>query len=338
MTVNRQWVLRRRPDEAISEGDLDLVERPLPMLTDGEVLCRNIYLSLDPTHRIWMSDREQYLPPVDLGQPMRGGVISEVVDSRSTAFRPGDIVKPASGAWEDYTIAPEKLLRPLQDLGGAPLTAWMSVLGSTGLTAFFGLMDIGQPKPGETVVVSAAAGAVGSIVAQLAKMQGCRVVGIAGGPDKCAWLRDDLKLDGVIDYRNEDVGAALDRLCPDGVDVNFENVGGPIMDAVFSRMNDFGRMPLCGMISTYNNDGPTPGPTDFSRILMRRLTVKGFIVIDYFPRAAEALEVLTPLVRDGRLKWKTHVVQGLENAASSLGLLFSGGNDGKLLVQVGPEP
>jgi len=338
MTVNRQWVLRRRPDEAISEGDLDLVERPLPMLTDGEVLCRNIYLSLDPTHRIWMSDREQYLPPVGLGQPMRGGVISEVIDSRSTAFRPGDIVKPASGAWEDYTIAPEKLLRPLQDLGGAPLTAWMSVLGSTGLTAYFGLMDIGQPKPGETVVVSAAAGAVGSIVAQLAKMQGCRVVGIAGGPDKCAWLRDDLKLDGVIDYRNEDVGAALDRLCPDGVDINFENVGGPIMDAVFSRMNDFGRMPLCGMISTYNNDGPTPGPTDFSRILMRRLTVKGFIVIDYFPRAAEALGVLTPLVRDGRLKWKTHVVQGLENAASSLDLLFSGGNDGKLLVQVGPEP
>lgn len=338
MTVNRQWVLRRRPEDAISAGDLELIETPLPMLTDGEVLCRNIYLSLDPTHRIWMSDRDQYLPPVDIGQVMRGGVISVVADSRSTAFRPGDIVKPMAGGWEDFTIAPENMIRKMDDLAGAPLTAWMSVLGSTGLTAYFGLMDIGQPKAGETVVVSAAAGAVGSIVAQLAKKQGCRVIGIAGGPDKCAWLRDDLKLDGVIDYRNEDVGAALDRLCPDGVDVNFENVGGEIMDAVFSRMNDFGRMPLCGMISTYNNEGPVPGPTDFSRILMRRLLVKGFIVIDYFPRMAEAMATLVPMVRKGELRWKTHVIQGLENAADGLNLLFSGGNDGKLLVQVGPEP
>lgn len=338
MTVNRQWVLRRRPEDAISAGDLDLVETTLPMLTDGEVLCRNIYLSLDPTHRIWMSDREQYLPPVDIGQVMRGGVISVVADSRSTAFRPGDIVKPLAGRWEDFTIAPENMIRKMDNLAGAPLTAWMSVLGSTGLTAYFGLMDIGKPQPGETVVVSAAAGAVGSIVAQLAKLQGCRVIGIAGGPAKCAWLRNDLKLDGVIDYRNDDVGAALDRLCPDGVDVNFENVGGPIMDAVFSRMNNFGRMPLCGMISTYNTEGAVPGPKDFSRILMRRLLVRGFIVTDYFPRMAEAMAALTPLVRDGRLQWKTHVVQGLENAADSLNLLFSGGNDGKLLVQVGPEP
>lgn len=338
MTVNRQWVLRRRPEDSFSEGDLDLVGTPLPALGDGDVLCRNIYLSLDPTHRIWMSDRDQYLPPVELGQPMRGGVIAVVEDSRSPAFRPGDIVKPMAGVWADYTVARENTLRKMDNLEGAPLTAWMSVLGSTGLTAYFGLMDIGQPKAGETVVVSAAAGAVGSIVVQLAKLQGCRVIGIAGGAEKCAWLRDDLKLDGVIDYKNDDVPAALDRLCPNGVDVNFENVGGPIMDAVFSRMNDFGRMPLCGMISTYNGDGPVAGPTDFSRILMHRLLVKGFIVIDYFPRMREAMDVLTPLVRDGKLQWKTHVIQGLENAASSLNLLFSGGNDGKLLVQVSPEP
>ncbi|MFC0284742.1 NADP-dependent oxidoreductase [Camelimonas abortus] len=338
MSVNRQWVLRRRPQGAVARGDLELVERPLPALADGEVLCRTVYLSLDPTHRIWMSERDQYMPPVEIGQPMRGGVIAVVEDSRSAAFRPGDIVRPHAGAWADYTVAPENMLRRLENLDGAPLTAWMSVLGNTGVTAWFGMMDIGQPKPGEIVVVSAAAGAVGSVAAQLAKLQGARVVGIAGGPAKCAWLRDGLKLDGAIDYRNEDVGAALDRLCPDGVDVNFENVGGAIMEAVFSRMNSFGRMPLCGLISAYNQDGPVPGPSDFSRILMRRLTVKGFIVLDYFPRLREAMDGLIPLVREGRLKWKTHVVPGLENAADSLNLLFSGGNDGKLLVQVSPEP
>ncbi len=335
---NRQWVLRRRPESDIEPGDLELRESDVRPLADGEVLCRNIYLSLDPTNRIWMSGRDQYLPPVEVGAVMRGGVIGVVEQSRSQRFRVGDIVKPVFGAWEHYTIAGEKAMRPHKPAPDLPLTAQMSVLGSTGMTAYFGMLDIGRPKPGETVVVSAAAGAVGSIAAQIAKIKGARVIGIAGGRAKCDWLVNELGLDGAIDYKAGDIGGALDRLCPNGVDVNFENVGGRIMSEVVARMNDFGRMPLCGMISTYNNEGAIPGPEDFGRVLMHRLLIQGFIVIDYLPRGGEALDQLAEWVRAGKLKWKAHVVDGLENAAEALGLLFSGGNDGKLLVRVSPEP
>ena len=212
------------------------------------------------------------------------------------------------------------------------------MLGATGLTAYFGLNDIGKPQPGETVVISAAAGAVGSIVGQLAKLQGCRVIGIAGGAEKCRWLTHELGFDGAIDYKSEDVGEALSRLAPNGVDINFENVGGKVMDAVIGHMNNFSRMPLCGMISTYNREGAIPGPSDFGRVLMHRILIKGFIVIDYLPRAAEAMAELEPLVAGGQLKWKVHVVDGLENAVSALGRLFTGDHDGKLLIQVSPEP
>jgi NADPH-dependent curcumin reductase CurA len=200
------------------------------------------------------------------------------------------------------------------------------------------MCDIGQPKPGETVVVSAAAGAVGSIAGQIAKLKGARVIGIAGGKAKCDWLVNELGFDGAIDYKNEDVGAALDRLCPNGIDVNFENVGGAIMDAVMARMNNFGRMPLCGMISTYNNDDRPAGPKDFAQVLMRRLKIQGFIIIDYLPRAGEAMAELIPWVMQGQLKWKVHVDQGLEGAMDSLQRLFTGDHDGKLLIQVSPEP
>jgi NADPH-dependent curcumin reductase len=338
VTNNRQWVLRNRPTGDIGAGDLELRESALRPLADGEVLCRNIYLSLDPTNRIWMSDRDQYLPPVEIGQVMRGGTIGVVVESRSDRIKVGDIIKPMLGGWEDYTIAAAQMMRPQKVLPGLPLTAQMSVLGSTGITAYFGMLDIGRPQPGETVVVSAAAGAVGSIAAQIAKIKGARVIGIAGGKAKCDWLVNGLHLDGAIDYKSDDVGAALDRLCPNGIDVDFENVGGKIMSEVIGRMNNFGRVALCGMISTYNHEGPIPGPEDFGRVLMRRLLIKGFIVIDYFPRANEALEDLAAWVRDGKLQWKDHVVDGLENAAEAVKLLFSGGHDGKLLVRVSAEP
>lgn len=337
MTRNRQWILVRRPEADITPGDLELRETQVRPLGDGEVLCRNIYLSLDPTNRIWMSGRDQYLPPVQIGDVMRGGTIAVVEQSRSDRFKVGDIVKPFAG-WEDYTIASAGMLRPLKNAPGLPLTAQMSVLGSTGMTAYFGLLDIGKPQPGETVVVSAAAGAVGSIASQIAKIKGARVVGIAGGKAKCDWLVNDLGLDGAIDYKASDVGKELDRLCPNGIDVDFENVGGKIMSEVFARMNNFGRVALCGMISTYNNEGAIPGPEDFGRVLMRRLLIKGFIVIDYLPRASEALDDLATWVREGRIKWKTHVVDGLENAADAVKLLFSGAHDGKLLVRVSPEP
>jgi len=335
--TNHQWVLRRRPGGDIKAGDLEFVSAPVRDLADGKVLVRNVYLSLDPTNRIWMSDQDQYMPPVDIGSPMRGGTVGVVEASTSAHFKPGDIVNGGM-SWESYTILDERVARPVVSPPGLPLCATMSVLGATGLTAYFGMLDIGQPKPGETVVVSAAAGAVGSIAGQIAKLKGARVVGIAGGPAKCAWLTDELGFDGAIDYKNEDVGAALDRLCPNGIDVNFENVGGTIMQRVVERMNTFGRMPVCGLISGYNRDGPEPGPSDFARVLMRRLTIKGFIIIDYFPRAAEGFADLGTWVSEGKLKWKDHIVDGLENAMDALGLLFTGAHDGKLLLRISKEP
>jgi NADPH-dependent curcumin reductase CurA len=338
MPTNRQWILRSRPAGEIRPDDLELVETQTPELNEGEVLVRNVYLSLDPTHRIWMSDRDQYMPPVEVGDVMRGGVIGVVEQSRSADLPEGTIVSPGLGGWQDYMVITEGHARRTPRLSGVPMTAHMSVLGATGLTAYFGLMDIGKPQPGETVVVSAAAGAVGSIVGQLAKLKGCRVIGIAGGPEKCRWLTQELGFDGAIDYRNEDVDAALSRLAPNGVDINFENVGGPIMDAVVAHMNNFSRMPLCGMISTYNTEGAIAGPKDFGRVLMHRILIKGFIVIDYLPRFAEGMAELAPLVASGKLKWKAHVVDGLENAVEALGRLFTGDHDGKLLVRISPEP
>lgn len=338
MPSNAQWILRRRPVGNIQPGDLELIERPTPALRDGQVLIRTVYLSLDPTNRIWMSDQDQYLPPVEIGDVMRGGGIGVVEESRSERWAPGAIVNTGLGGWERYTVADAAAISAVPTIPGMPLTAFMSVLGGTGLTAYFGLTDIGKPKPGETLVVSAAAGAVGSVVGQIGKLMGCRVIGIAGGPEKCRWLVDDLGFDGAVDYKTEDVGVALDRLCPDGIDIDFENVGGEVMDAVVSRMNLFSRMALCGMISTYNLEGPVPGPADFARVLMRRILIKGFIVIDYLPRAAEAFARLAPWVASGEIKWKAHVVDGLENAADAVQRLFTGDHDGKLLIKVSAEP
>ena len=335
--INRQWILKRRPEGEIAEGDLAFVEAPVPAVPDGHVLVRNIYLSLDPTNRIWMSDMDQYMPPVEIGDVMRGGTLGVVEESKDANVPVGSIVMPFAG-WQDYVVSPGAMLRPLPRVPGLPLPAFMSAAGATGLTAYFGLLDIGAPKPGETVVVSAAAGAVGSIVGQIAKMKGCRVVGIAGGADKCRWITEDLGFDAAIDHKNEDVGKALDRHCPNGIDVNFENVGGAIMDAVLARMNNFSRMPLCGLISTYNDKGERKGPSNFQQILMKRINVKGFIVIDYMPRFAEASQELAMWVLQGKLKYKVHVEQGLENAVSAVRLLFSGAHDGKLLVQVSAEP
>jgi NADPH-dependent curcumin reductase CurA len=338
MTTNKRWVLKRRPTGAIQPGDLELIDEPVRDLADGEVLVRTVYLSLDPTNRIWMSDRDQYMEPVGIGDTMRGGAIGVVEQSRSDRFKQGDLVNPGLAGWSVYSIARADGLFPVPAIPGVPLSAFMSVLGATGLTAWFGLNEIGKPKPGETVVVSAAAGAVGSIAGQIARLRGARVIGIAGGKAKCDWLTGELGFDGAIDYKNEDVGAALDRLCPNGIDVDFENVGGPIMDAVFSRMNDFGRMALCGMISTYNEEGPVPGPADFSRILMHKLLIQGFIVSDYLNRAGEAFAELAPWVMGGQIKWKVHIEDGLENAIDAVGRLFTGDHDGKLLVRVSPEP
>ncbi len=336
--TNRVWVLRQRPVGDVREGDLELVEQQLAPTGDGEVRVRTIYLSLDPTNRIWMSDMDAYMPPVAIGEPMRGGSIGIVTESRHDGFAPGDIVNTGLAHWALYNTLPGAGLNKLPQLPGVPLTAYMGPLGATGMTAYFGLMDIGRPKPGETVVVSAAAGAVGSMVGQIAKIQGCRAVGIAGSDEKCRWLTGTAGFDAAINYRNEDVGAALDRHCRDGIDINFENVGGEIMDEVIARLNDFSRMPLCGLISTYNATGPVAGPYNFSNILMRRTLIKGFIVIDYLDRFAEGIQAMAGWLMEGRLAFETDIVDGLEAAPSSLERLFTGKNLGKLVVQVSDAP
>ena len=337
MTRNRQWVLRNRPFGDLKDGDLELVEAAVPEPRDGEVLIRTLYLSLDPTNRTWMNDSEGYLPPVQLGSVMRGLSMGVVEASTSDRYAVGDIVTTAAGGWADYAAVPEGAVGKVHRFPGLPLTANMSVLGMTGLTAYFGVTDVLQPQPGETMVISAAAGAVGSIAGQVAKQKGARVIGIAGGPAKCAWLTDELEFDAAIDYKNEKVSEALDRLAPDGVEMNFENVGGDIMNAVWNRMKVHGRMAVCGMISAYNAT-QAPKPPNLARIITHRLKIQGFLVLDYQSRAREMVAEMGPWLADGRVKWKVHVDEGLEGAVGSLNRLFTGAHDGKLLVRVSEEP
>lgn len=336
MTKRQVWRLARRPKGDIAAGDLQFVEETVPEIGEGQVHVRVLYLSLDPTNRIWMSDMEQYMPPVGLGEPMRGGIVGRVVASRNPAFAEGQLVA-GLGAWTDLLVSDGTGLQPMPEIPGISIPEAFGTFGVVGPTAYFGLLDIGQPKAGETLVVSAAAGGVGQIVGQIAKLKGCRVIGIAGGPEKCRYIRDELGFDGAIDHRSEDVGAALDRLAPDGVDINFEQVGGPIMSAVLARMRLFGRMPLCGMISTYNATDAREEPGRWTLILMRRLTIRGFIVTDFAPRFPECLQVLAGWMLEGKVKTRQDIRPGLERADEWVKLLYSGGNFGKLLVAVSPE-
>lgn len=330
---NRQWILKKRPVGDIRHGDLELVETPIPVPGPGQILVRTLYLSLDPTNRIWMSDMDQYMPPVQLGEVMRGGTLGVVEQSNNPDYKVGDIVNGLAG-WQEYVVADaaQKMTK-----GPVPLPAYMSVLGMTGATAYFGLLDLGKPKAGETVVVSAAAGAVGSIVGQIAKLKGCRVVGIAGSDEKCRHLVQDFGFDACINYKKENIRAALKRECPNGIDVDFENAGGEILEAVLEQINLKARIVLCGMISMYNDKEPRPGP-NLTNILMKRARIEGFIIIDYFPRLGEFVADMSKWVGEGKIKYDTTVVKGIENALSALNMLFTGANTGKLLLQVSEEP
>jgi NADPH-dependent curcumin reductase CurA len=329
---NRQWILKKRPVGDIKPGDLELVESPIPVPGPGEILVRTVYLSLDPTNRIWMSDMEQYMPPVELGEVMRGGTLSVVEQSNNPDFKPGDVVNTFTG-WQEYAVVPMAQKMP----PGVPLPAYMSVLGATGATAYFGLLDLGKPQPGETVVVSAAAGAVGSIVGQIAKLKGCRVVGLAGTDEKCAHLVKDFGFDACINYRKENVAAALKRECPNGIDIDFENAGGAILDAVMENLAMKARIVLCGMISQYNAEEQPRGPA-LTNILMKRARIEGFIILDYLPRFGEFIAEMAPWVMQGKIKYDTTIVKGIEQALPSLDMLFTGKNTGKLLIQVSDEP
>lgn len=330
------WRLARRPVGSIAEGDLVYGEEALPELEDGQFLLHVLYLSLDPTNRIWMSDAEQYMPPVGLGEPMRGLVAGRVVASRKDGVREGELYS-GFGLWADLMVTDGTGLTRTELPPGVPLSVAFGVFGLVGPTAYFGLLDIGQPKAGETLVVSAAAGGVGQIVGQIGKIRGCRVIGIAGGPEKCRFLVEDLGFDGAIDYRNEDVGARLDTLAPDGVDIDFEQVGGPIMDAVLARMRTFGRVPLCGLISRYNDTEANEGAAAWRLMLMRRLKVQGFIITDFAHRWGEAVGALGAWMAEGRIKTRQDIRPGLDRAVEHLDALYTGGNFGKLLVEVHPD-
>ncbi len=337
--ITRSWRLRSRPDGIINENDLELVTEEIPEISEGQILAKTIYFSLDPTNRIWMSDIDQYMEPVEIGDIMRaGGSLAVVEESKVSHVKAGDIVQGGMhGGWQEHFIIPGEEAAAIPMEKSIPLKALISVLGFTGPTAYFGFLDIGKPKEGETVVVSAAAGAVGSIVCQLAKIKGCHVVAIAGNDDKCGWLKNDLKVDEVINYKKEPILESLKEKCPEGIDIYFENVGGEILDAALTLMNNYGRIPVCGLISMYN-DWDTPGPKMFRNILMKRLTVKGFLVSDYLDRYSESLEALSKWMADGKIQYRVDIVEGIENAPSAVNKLFTGENTGKLVIKVSDEP
>jgi NADPH-dependent curcumin reductase len=339
--ANRRVLLRRRPVGEPALTDFEIVDAPLPTPGDDELLCRTIYLSLDPYMRGRISDRKSYAASVELGQPIVGGTVSEVVESRHAGFQAGDLVL-SYGGWQTYHVAraggspgpfgPLKL-----DQAVAPISTALGVLGMPGMTAYVGLLDLGQPRSGETVVVSAAAGAVGSVVGQLAKIKGCRAVGVAGSPAKCEHVVKELGFDACVSYRSPDLFTALKDACPQGIDVYFDNVGGDVLNTVLRLVNPFARIPLCGLISQYNATEMPPGP-NWAPLLFNRLTVRGFIVSDHASRMGAFLADCGRWVREGRLKYREDIVEGLDHAPRAFIGLLRGENLGKLLVKVGADP
>lgn len=334
MKTNHQWLIAARPEGAVKESDFRWQETPVPALADGQVLVRTTHLSLDPTNRIWMNEAESYLPALNLGDVMRGGAIGVVEESRHAGFSAGDLAQGLLG-WQQYAVLPGPALTKLPKGVPLPPTAFFGLLGHIGLTAYFGLLDIAPPKPGETLVVSTAAGAVGSLVGQIGKIKGCRVVGLTGSDEKCRWIKDELGFDAAINYKKENVREALLRECPEGIDIYFDNVGGETLETVLDLINLRARISICGMISQYNSGRyPMPGPRNLANLIMKRARMEGFLCTDYLNRAEECFKELIGWHLAGKLKYRVDVVQGLENAPRALGKLFDGSNTGKLIVQV----
>ncbi len=330
--VNRQILLRSRPTAAASAENFELVETPVPVPADGEVLMRTLYLSLDPYMRGRINAAKSYAKAAEIGAPMVGATVGEVVASRRQGFAAGDVVL-GFGGWQEYAVSNGADLRKL-DPTAAPVSTALGVLGMPGMTAYVGMTEIGQPKAGETVVVAAASGAVGSVVGQIAKIKGARAVGIAGGADKCRFVTQELGFDACLDHSAGDFAAALAAACPHGIDVYFENVGGAVQRTVWPLLNDFARVPVCGLIGQYNSATPMPGPDMFT-VLRKRLLLRGFIVSDYCAtKMQEFLTTAGEWVRSGKLRYREDIVEGLENAPQAFLGLFEGRNFGKLVVRV----
>ena len=331
MPSNRQVVLRRRPTGLVGPDDTEILTAPAPSPAEGEALLRTTYVGLDAAVRTWLNDQPGYLPPVGIGEVIRAAGIGEVVESRCDAYKAGDIVTTLTG-FQEYAIIRDDLFSTVIP-GETDQVAIMSVFGSGGATAYFGMMEVGRPKPGETVVVSAAAGATGSIAGQIAKIAGARVVGIAGGAEKCRVVVEDFGFDACIDYKNDDVPAALKQHCPKGVDVYYDNVGGDILNAVLGRLAPKARVVLCGVISSYLT-GEHPGPSNYVNLLAKTASMQGFNALEMWDRFDEAFADLRRWGREGKLVHRETVMTGLESCVDALNGLFTGANIGKMLVQI----
>jgi NADPH-dependent curcumin reductase CurA len=334
--TSREFRLKRRPVGMPTTGDMALFEVPVRKPDKGEILVRNIYMSVDPYMRGRMTDRESYVPPFQIGAVMEGGAVGRVVASEGGPFEKGDYVLSMLG-WREYFVSDGSGLRKI-DPAIAPIQAYLGVLGMTGFTAYVGLLEMGRPKAGDTVFVSAASGAVGSVVCQIAKLKGCRVVGSVGSDEKASWLIEEAGIDAAFNYkRSSDLIRELGEHCQNGIDLYYENVGGEHLVAALENMNPFGRIVLCGLISQYNAKDPVPGPVNFAQILTKRLTVKGFIVGDHFDKLSRFTPDMSKWIEEGKVKWKETVVEGVESAPRAFIGLFEGKNFGKMLVKLASD-
>jgi NADPH-dependent curcumin reductase len=333
--INHRFTLASRPVGMPKQTDWAYEEETVRELHEGELLIRVLFLSLDPAMRGWMNQSRSYVPPVAIGEVMRGLGVGQVAASKNPQFAVGEHVSGTFGV-QEYFISEGKGLIEV-DPRVAPLPTFLNLLGMTGMTAYFGLLETGQPQLGETVVVSAAAGAVGSVVGQIAKIKGCRAVGIAGGADKCRYLVTALGFDAAIDYKSENVTEALRKSCPQGINIYFDNVGGDILDAALANLARGARIVICGAISQYNNTGPVQGPRNYLSLLVHRATMKGMLVFDYADRYAQAGQELAGWMAAGKLKSREHIVEGLETFPDTFLQLFKGENLGKLILKVGAE-
>ncbi len=331
--TNRQWIMSSRPKEMVSEANFSWQETPIPEPKDGEFLVRNIYLSFDPAMRVWMNEKDSYLPAIQIGEVMRCGSVAQVVTSKHPDYSEGDMLNGGFG-WQEYALSDGAgLLPPRKIPPGVDPKLTLSVLGMTGMTAYFGLLDVGALKEGDTVLVSGAAGATGSVVSQIARIKGCHVVGIAGGEEKCAWLRDEAKLSDAIDYKSESLPKAIRHHFPDGVDVYFDNVGGQTLDAALGRLAQNGRVVLCGAISGYN-DPEGAVLKNYSNLIMQRGRMEGFIILDYAGQYGVALKELSQWLASGEMRFRLDIQEGLENAPATFQRIFTGANQGKQLLKV----
>ncbi len=331
---NRQWLLNERPQGPINDNTFRLETAAMPALPNGGVVLKTLYLSFDPAMRGWMDDVPSYLPPVPLNEPMRASAVAQVIESDNTDLPKGTLVMGML-SWQEYCACDAATCATLNALpAGTPPAMALSSFGITGITAYFGFLDVGQPKAGETVLVSGAAGATGSVVCQIAKLKGCRVIGIAGSDEKCSWLTDTCGVDATINYRTEDLTKRIGELAPDGVDIFFDNVGADTLEAGLWNMADFGRIVLCGSIASYNDAEPRPGPRNMFIMIKRRIRMQGFVLLDYLDRIDEAQAEIGEWVMSGKIHSREDIQEGFENIPATLNRLFDGKNIGKQLLRL----